>query len=168
MMPGTERISELFATAFLATENTILVGGAAEPFYLPAANGLPAKIFYRDDYLRSALHEVAHWCVAGSHRRQLADYGYWYSPDGRDMNAQQAFFAVEAKPQAIEKHFCAALGVPFSPSIDNLNLDIPSADLAAFGARLQAWYEHYAAQGLPDRAARFAQLLGRQSNDAAA
>jgi elongation factor P hydroxylase len=54
------------------------------------------------DYLASALHEVAHWCLAGVERRKLEDYGYWYSPDGRSRGEQSAFENVEARPQALE------------------------------------------------------------------
>ena len=32
------------------------------PYYEP---GTPSVIYFREDFDRSALHEVAHWCVAG-------------------------------------------------------------------------------------------------------
>ena len=75
---------ELFDREFLATENTRLEGGGEEPVYLPAdARCANHRIVFRHDYAASALHEVAHWCIAGSARRKLHDYGYWYAPDGR-------------------------------------------------------------------------------------
>ena len=96
----------LFNREFAVSDKTELIGGAAEPYYQP---GSPHRIYFRADYLRSALHEVAHWCVAGRRRRDLPDYGYWYSPDGRHADQQQAFFTVEARPQAIERRFVKSL-----------------------------------------------------------
>ena len=138
------------------TEATVLVGGASEPFFQP---GNPSEIHFREDYVRSALHEVAHWCVAGRRRRQLADYGYWYSPDGRDAGQQQAFFAVEARPQAIERCFCKAIGIPFSPSVDNVGAQIEPRHLRRFEGRIQEWCYQFARTGLPPRAARFITAL---------
>lgn len=100
--------------------NTRLVGGAREPLYTPAAEGRPACIYYTRDYFRSALHEVAHWCIAGRARRQREDYGYWYAPDGRSAKQQTLFLRVEEKPQALELLFCAACGHDFFVSTDNL------------------------------------------------
>ena len=51
----------------------------------------------------SALHEVAHWCIASAGRRRCRDYGYWYIPPPRDATAQTEFFAVEARVQALER-----------------------------------------------------------------
>ena len=82
------QVMRLFNQEFAESDTTELIGGAAEPYYEP---GSLNRIYFRADYVRSALHEVAHWCVAGSRRRRLADYGYWYSPDGRDADQQQAF-----------------------------------------------------------------------------
>ena len=142
----------LFNRTFEATENTVLQGGADEPYYVP---GQPSYIYFRADYARSALHEVAHWCVAGAQRRRFPDYGYWYSPDGRDAVYQAAFFAVEARPQAIEAAFCEACGVDFSPSIDNVGADIPAEQLSAFTMRIADWSAVLRDRGLPSRAARF-------------
>ena len=110
-------LEALFAQTFAAQYNTVLCGGAEEPLYQP---GAPHRIVYTRDYFRSALHEVAHWCVAGEKRRQLPDYGYWYAPDGRDAAQQRAFEQVEVRPQALELLFCEACGHPFSVSLDNL------------------------------------------------
>ena len=142
----------LFNRAFEATDNTVLQGGADEPYYVP---GQPSCIYFRADYARSALHEVAHWCVAGVRRRRFPDYGYWYSPDGRDAAQQAAFFAVEARPQAIEAAFCEACGVDFSPSVDNVGADIPAEQLIAFEMRIADWSKVFRDRGLPSRAARF-------------
>ena len=115
------QLIRLFDNVFGVSDNTVLIGGANEPFYQP---GSPHRIYFRADYFRSALHEVAHWSVAGQRRRELPDYGYWYSPEGRDDDQQQAFFMVEARPQAIERCFCEALGVAFSPSVDNVGAHV--------------------------------------------
>ena len=153
------QIVEAFNRLFRAPYNTELVGGANEPDYQPASDSTPARIRFREDYVRSALHEVAHWSVAGEARRQLPDYGYWYSPDDRNLAQQRAFFTVEVKPQAVEWHFCVALQIPFSPSVDNLSIVIPEADLADFTTRLTRRYDEYQQAGLPPRAACFARAL---------
>ncbi len=149
-------VMRLFNQEFAESDTTELIGGAAEPYYEP---GSPHRIYFRADYLRSALHEVAHWCVAGRRRRRLPDYGYWYSPDGRDSAQQQAFFTVEARPQAIERCFCEAIGIPFSPSVDNVGAQIEPQQLRRFEARIQEWCNQFERTGLPLRAARFITAL---------
>lgn len=146
----------LFSREFAVSDKTELVGDAAEPYYQP---GSPHRIYFRADYVRSALHEVAHWCVAGARRRQLLDYGYWYAPDGRDPGQQQAFFAVEARPQAIERYFCEAIGLPFSPSVDNVGAQIEPQQLRHFEARIRQCCDQFERTGLPPRAARFVTAL---------
>jgi len=84
------KLESVFNALFLPTYGTRLVGGADEPLYLPAKHGKPHTIYYRDDYTSSALHECAHWCIAGPERRQLEDYGYWYAPDGRSREQQRS------------------------------------------------------------------------------
>ena len=146
----------LFNREFGASDKTELIGGASEPYYEP---GAPHRIHFRADYVRSALHEVAHWCVAGRRRRQLPDYGYWYSPDGRDADQQQAFFAVEARPQAVERCFCVAIGILFSPSVDNVGAHIEPRHLQCFEARITEWCHQFERTGWPPRAARFVTAL---------
>jgi len=99
--------------------------------------------------------------VAGARRRQLADYGYWYSPEGRSAAGQSAFFAVEAKPQALESLFCDACGIDFAPSVDNVECDVDSRLLMAFEQRIAHWRQTYQRLGLPPRADRFAAVLRR-------
>ena len=111
-------LERLFRHAFHAEFDTVLCGGGDEPVYLA---GSPARIIYTRDYFRSALHEVAHWCVAGAARRGQDDYGYWYAPDGRDAAQQRLFEQVEVAPQALELLFCAACGHRFRVSVDNLD-----------------------------------------------
>lgn len=139
---------------------TRIVGGFAEPFYKAATDDAFAEIRYTHDYQRSALHELAHWCVAGEQRRGQDDYGYWYAPDGRDNTQQQLFFQVEVRPQAIEKHFCSALGVPFAVSVDNLGSpDV--AGVSEFSTAVDERFTHYSEHGLPARAGVIYQCLAR-------
>jgi len=97
-----------------------LVGGAREPLYEPGSAGHPAIIRYTRDYAASALHELAHWCIAGADRRRQVDYGYWYEPPPRTACQQAAFMQVEVPVQALEARLCAACGVPFRVSMDDL------------------------------------------------
>ena len=145
----------LFHDCFYRSHHTQVIGGADEPFYQPARDGRAAQIHYRQDFLRSLLHEVAHWCLATGGRRKLPDYGYWYQSDDRDPTAQLAFYAVEARPQALEQLFCDALGLPFSASIDNPGGDIEPLVEARFSARIAAHRDQLLARGLPARAALF-------------
>ncbi|MFM7274442.1 MAG: elongation factor P hydroxylase [Gammaproteobacteria bacterium] len=156
--PSAASVCALFDALFLPTENTRLLAGGEEPLYLPAGTaGAPARIVFRHDYVASALHEVAHWCIAGAARRALPDYGYWYAPDGRGPAEQRAFEALEAKPQALEWIFSIACGLPFRPSIDNL--DGAALDARGFGARIAREAAHFSRAGLPARAARFRDAL---------
>ncbi len=115
----TKALIEFFNLEF-SDLNTILVGDFNEPFYKTWVNQEPAEIQFREDFLRSSLHEIAHWLVAGKKRLQIDDWGYWYEPDGRTANQQKLFYKVEIKPQAVEKYLCEKLDVPFFISLDNL------------------------------------------------
>lgn len=137
----------------LSAYHTRLVGGFDEPFYKTFRCDAPAEVRFTHDYERSALHELAHWCVAGPERRQRDDYGYWYAPDGRTNAQQQLFFKVEVKPQAIEKHFCTALDIAFSVSVDNLGNSAVKG-VREFSAAVEACYMRHVRFGLPERAAR--------------
>lgn len=137
--------------------NTELCPGADEPFYQPATDAEPARIFSREDFPASALHEIAHWCIAGPERRRMPDFGYWYAADGRDAAQQRAFQSVEVKPQAIEWAFSRAAGMRFRVSIDNLD----GVAVDSFGFELAVWQQAmaYHRAGLPPRAAQFAGAL---------
>ncbi|MBA3981743.1 MAG: ATPase [Alcanivorax sp.] len=150
-------LERLFAQTFAERYDTVLCGGAEEPFYQPGQPGQPHRILYTRDYFRSALHEVAHWCVAGAARRQQADYGYWYAPDGRDAVQQQAFEQVEVRPQALELLFCEACGHPFAVSLDNLNGE--TGDATAFAAAVAAQAARYREQMRNQRWARWLHTL---------
>ena len=162
LRPGSvdsDWLEEAFYRSVGKRYHTRLRGGASEPFYTPASAGSTADIHYRLDYIRSALHEVAHWCVAGGERRRLPDYGYWYTPDGRDAMRQAAFFTVEARPQALERLFCEALGIPFLISADNPGVEVDRSLLARFEDRVQGEVERFQHHGLPARARMFLHTL---------
>lgn len=158
------RLERVFAQCFLQAFNTRLVGGAAEPLYEPAGRaGHCHLLHYREDYFASALHETAHWCIAGARRRRLLDFGYWYTPDGRSAAQQRAFEAVEYRPQAMEWHFARACGYRFRISMDNLSaVDSGPGEHAAFKRRVLQQARHWQATGLPQRAERFARALRRE------
>ncbi len=151
--PDCDALCALFDALFLESENTRLVKGGEEPVYLPADAGCAEhRVVFRLDYVPSALHEIAHWCIAGPARRLLVDYGYWYDPDGRDAATQREFERLEARPQALEWLLNEACGMRFRPSIDNL--DGASGDLRAFAAAIAREAAAWCANGLPPRAAR--------------
>ena len=101
----------------------LLVGGASEPLYLPSGKHRQnAEIHFREDFPSSALHELAHWCLAGKKRREREDYGYWYDAI-RDASQQQNFEAVEVMPQSIEWILSVAAGLEFRVSSDNFLIE---------------------------------------------
>lgn len=158
MKYDSQDLIRLFEGCFASQYNTRLVGGAAEPVYLPADAEQPMhRIVFTLDYYRSALHEIAHWCVAGAARRELVDFGYWYAPDGRSAAQQQAFEQVEVKPQALEWLFCQAAGHPFRVSLDNLSGEM--TDPMPFKQRVVAQVQDYLGNGIPERPARFIDVL---------
>lgn len=158
-MSLSRQLERLFSGCFHQRYRTRLLGGAAEPLYLPATDSQDARIYYREDFAASALHEVAHWCIAGPQRRQLEDYGYWYAPDGRDAAQQRAFESVEVKPQALEWHFALAAGVPFNISVDNLQA--PDSGDDAFAAAVVQQARRWSREPLPPRAAIFRRALAQ-------
>lgn len=147
----------LFGQCFFAHWNTRLEGGGSEPQYLPGAANRSHRLIYRENFFASALHETAHWCIAGEQRRRQVDFGYWYLPDGRDASAQRAFEVVEARPQALEWVFSVAAGYPFRPSADNLSG--AGGDGAVFAQAVAEALRCYLERGLPPRAALFADTL---------
>ena len=154
------RLAAIFAACFAETENTLLVGGADEPLYQPSGEGQARNLLYfRDDYFASALHEIAHWCIAGPERRTRVDFGYWYAPEGRNSAQQQAFEAVEVKPQALEWLFSLACGYHFRVSVDNFGPQGELADTTAFRLAVAEQARHWQAAGLPQRAAQFFDAL---------
>ena len=152
-----EDVVKVFADTFAEQFNTILVSGAKEPFYQAARAGEPAKIFARADYFSSALHEVAHWCVAGPKRRLCDDFGYWYEADGRSPEQQAAFEHVEVYPQSLEWAFHIACGKRFMISVDNLSHDNQASTRFSHAVSVKA--QALQGAGYPNRAAQFITAL---------
>ena len=153
---GSDEIIQVFNRLFRDTYRTELVGGGHEPLYQPNANSTH-NIIFRADYAASALHEVAHWCMAGEERRQLKDYGYWYFPEGRSPERQEEFERMEVKPQSMEWLFASASDVSFHVSVDNLQGAAFNPLRLRQSVHKQALY--YRRVGLPRRAARFFEAL---------
>jgi elongation factor P hydroxylase len=114
-----------------------IIGGADEPFYQAPSKGASAILFYREDFPRSLLHELAHYCLAGPKRRALDDFGFWYLPSGRTAADQTRFEVVEARPQGLERRFCEIVGLAFEPSLDDFSGRPPSL---AFLEKLESAY----------------------------
>lgn len=148
----------IFNELFAESENTRLLRGGDEPIYWPADQHMPwARLVFARGFFSSALHEIAHWCIAGPERRTQVDFGYWYAPDGRTLAQQRAFERVEVKPQALEWIFTEACGLRFNVSADNLNGEV--GDDSAFRRDVHTQVRAYCASGLPARAERFRQAL---------
>lgn len=159
---GHVELEATFQQLFTHSHRTRLVGGGTEPLYRPATNPQELHtITYSYDYAASALHEVAHWCVAGAARRQQEDYGYWYAPDGRTAQQQNLFEQVEVKPQALEWIFSVAAGRTFRVSADNLEAELGASQ--AFKDAVYQQVQHYCQNGLPERADAFAQALATRT-----
>ena len=165
-----KQISNLFNQVF-ADEHVQLVGGAEEPLYQPAGvvdicrskDRAPALIHYREDFAASALHEVAHWCIAGPERRQQIDFGYRYIPPPRSIRQQEAFYRSELRTQALESLFADAAGLVFQVSADDLEADISEFSCAVESSRqmMRDWMDN----STDDRARRFYGALENLSQD---
>lgn len=76
-----EDIIRIFNQCFANEYNTRLERGGNYPIYLPEfmdEDGVPSErpynvILFAHGYYSSALHEIAHWLVAGEARRKLED-----------------------------------------------------------------------------------------------
>lgn len=151
----------LFNQCFAASTNTRLELSDGEPIYLPADSQIDHnRILFAHGFFASALHEVAHWLLAGEARRLQEDYGYWYCPDGRDGAQQSQFEDVEVKPQAIEWALSLCCGFHFNVSCDNLNGSV-EPDRHAFKARVCEQALRYVELGFPARAQTLMQALAK-------
>lgn len=136
------------------------MAGGEEPLYLPADKDRPYhELFFAHGFFRSALHECSHWLIAGEERRKQVDFGYWYAPDGRTSEQQQAFLQVEVKPQAMEWILSMACAHPFCISLDNLNGDTSDSDTQTFKFAVYQQVKKYCEQGLPERAIQLRNAL---------
>ncbi|MBD1574948.1 MULTISPECIES: elongation factor P hydroxylase [Vibrio] len=144
-------IIRIFNQTFSGSYNTQLELGGDEPIYLPADEKIAHhRILFARGFYASAMHEIAHWCVAGPKRRLLEDFGYWYEPDGRTEQVQAEFEKVEVRPQAYEWILSVSAGFPFTVSCDNLHGDF-EPDRLTFMATVQAEVLSILQQGLPLR-----------------
>ncbi len=153
------QLQQVFESLFLRSENTQLKFGADEPFYQAATENTKATIFCREDFFSSALHEIAHWCIAGKERRAIDDFGYWYNPEGRTAEEQTMFEQVEVKPQAIEWALSLATDQPFHFSADNLSQNIDAS--AEFKQKVTEQLEDYLCEQLPPRAQKLFDALNK-------
>ena len=149
---------DIFKQCFFDEYNTLLVKGTDEPLYLPVDNEREHNmLIFAHGFFASALHETAHWLIAGANRRKQVDFGYWYAPDGRTAAQQALFQRVEVKPQAIEWVLSAAAGYQFHVSIDNLNG--MESDTQSFKQAVHQQVRHYCEQGLSERTMIFRDAL---------
>lgn len=149
----------IFNQTFFADYNTKLVLGGDEPIYLPADSEYDYhRVIFARGFYASALHEIAHWCVAGAERRLLEDFGYWYQPDGRSEQVQAEFEKVEIRPQAYEWILSQSAGFSFTVSCDNLSGEF-EPDRLGFMTKVQQEVLSILEQGLPPRVAMLSQAL---------
>lgn len=153
-----EDLIVLFEQCFGHDYNTRLVRGCSEPEYRAASSASSHnQIIFAHGFFRSALHECAHWLIAGMHRRQLDDYGYWYEADGRNRAQQSEFEKVEVMPQALEWILTKACNHSFQVSIDNLGGE--STDPEPFKRAVYTKVLSLQVTGLSDRAEYFRYTL---------
>lgn len=147
----SQDLVKIFNACFQHTHNTLLKGGGSEPIYLPSDDSIKChEIVFTEDYFASALHEAAHWLIAGDRRRTLVDYGYWYAPDGRDAAQQKTFEAAETKPQALEWILSEACAAAFRVSADNLSAGLGATQTFKTAVAQQA--QKYCIDGISGRA----------------
>ena len=151
---------QLFDQTFFEPFQTRLIKGGDEPLYSPAnATCAYHQIIFAHGYYASALHEIAHWCLAGDARRLLEDFGYWYTPDGRNAQQQKTFEQVEIKPQAIEWALSVSANKKFTVSADNLHG--VQADTVQFNKEVYQQVQCYLLDGFPVRAQQFIGVLAQ-------
>ncbi|GKT11248.1 MAG: elongation factor P hydroxylase [Thiomicrorhabdus sp.] len=152
---------ELFNKSFIPSHNTQLICCEEEPIYRPADAEHPHhRIIFAHGFFASALHEIAHWCVAGKERRLLEDFGYWYQPDGRSAEVQREFEKVEVKPQALEWMFSQSAGFKFYFSADNLSGGEGAS--VEFQEAVLKQVQTYLKDGIPQRALTWSNCLIEQ------
>jgi elongation factor P hydroxylase len=147
----------VFNGCFALTYGVKMRGGADEPLYLPASQVSPAELIFRENFPASALHEAAHWCIAGAHRRNSLDFAYTYIAAPRSAGEQELFFAAELRTQSLESVFAETANVIFNPSADNLNCDISAFANAI--ARRRAQTDEWLNSSAGMRAMQFCQAL---------
>jgi len=161
--PSSQALADCFNREFAARYRVRCLGGYDEPEFLPANGRQDAQLRYTRDYAASALHEIAHWCIADLVRHRQPDFGYWYVPPPRTRSQQHAFFHAELRVQSVEAVFAFHAGVKFVASVDDV-CQAP-ADSQQFAQQVQARFLRLrAGSGLPPRAERYIRALGRDLN----
>ena len=150
----------LLNDGYLYKYETKLIKGFDEPFYQASKSDKFAEIQFSHDYIRSALHELSHWCVAGVERRKLDDFGYWYAEDGRNQQQQDEFFKVEVKPQSIEWAFSIVCGVKFEASVDNLHTLVEGVE--DFKKKLIVQLKEYLLEGFSQRVTEIIKIIAHE------
>lgn len=157
-MLGCDGIKAVFEQQFRESHRVELKGGAREPLYLPAEKPYEYhQVIYTFDYPASALHELAHWCLASDKQLRLRDWGHWYVPDGRSREQQECFQRAEARVQALEWILSRAAGRPFRESSDNLGGE--ALDERFFREAIYQQVLCFCEGGLPLRASQLAQAF---------
>lgn len=147
---GVDTLIDIFNRLFLKSYNTELIAGDKEPIYLPAdAEHGYNRLIFAHGFFSSALHEIAHWCIAGEARRQRVDFGYWYKPDGRTTEEQALFEQVEVLPQAYEWILSVSANHKFHFSADNLSGECGASE--EFMRRVHQQVLNLVQQSLPNR-----------------
>jgi len=118
-----QRLEVLFARLFSGSEQAVLVRAlTSDPVYFPKSELRDFnEIHFANEFFSSALHEIAHWLIAGCDRRTRIDFGYWYKPDGRNPAEQELFEQFEARNQGLEWILSVAADHNFHVSTDNLS-----------------------------------------------
>lgn len=165
--PPADEIITLFNDLYGARENTWLTRAEDDPCYLPGRGGQPRNLIcFAHGFYTSALHEIAHWLLAGPDRRRLVDYGYWYQPGERSDAVRSRFFAVEKNNQSLEWFLTVAAGIRFFVSVDEPAM--PAGRLQEFRRAVAERARQRVMEGLPAAAAPLLQALtGRYGTTAA-
>jgi hypothetical protein len=158
-----KKLISLFNAVFGTDFNVVINSDSDEPDYRASLEpNIPNLINFANGYCNSALHEIAHWVIAGDQRRSQHDYGYWYAADGRDSEQQKLFQQLEILPQAIEKAFCEAMQRPFKASLDNLNHPVESSEIEKFEREIELKKCQLQQLGFPPRAQQFIDALSTE------
>ena len=152
-------VAAVFNCTF-SDHSVVMRGGYREPMYIPGMD--VAEIRYTLDHTASALHEAAHWCIAGRRRRRNTDYGYFYEPPPRSGMHRVRFEDVDIEAQSVEVLLAEAAGSQFQPSADDV--DVPLFLLEAFSSRILERARERRQVGLPKRADKFRVALWLERN----
>ena len=154
------QIAGCFNARFGRCYQVRLIGGAQEPLYLPAAGVDRAIIRYTRDYARSALHELAHWCLAGVRRRGRVDYGYWYQPPPRSPDQQQRLRRERRSPY---RRWKVCLPKPVDSRSGSVSTISPTMPMRSQPSRvlLPSGWSASESSGLPARADEIRRALTR-------